>query len=216
MRITSILLILAVSSTATSANWFIDTISSGYTYLKTGLFGEDKFALEGGHELHQKLSKEFVRLKDDGLSLAYNLIYYNFAMNLHRECLVRAGWASECTLFADHIKNVITKNVEVNGDKGYNYPLLGDFYTAIFDENSIDKKLDANLKQELKETLIELNKHFEGRLFASAKEKLTNKYNSLIKKLMDYVYNKANVAPRALGEARPESGWGLDPLDFRY
>lgn len=215
MRFTSILLILAALSAPASANWFTETMASGFTYLKESLFGED-FEMVEGHKFHKELVGKFISLKADGLSLTFNLLYYNLATNMHRACLISSFFSDECALFSTHVEHFILTKFVVDGDEGYRYPLIEEFFTDIFKEESIDPDLDEDTRKKLVELLPDLKTHFEGPTFAAHKDRMTERYNALFKKLMDYLYSQGNVAPRALGSERPESGRDLDPSQFRY
>lgn len=200
MRPVLLLLALALARPA-SANWFTDKMTSGYTLLKNTLFGESPNGLNTGGEVHQVLSKKFVELKDDGVSLSYNLIYYNLALNLERECYFRADSVEDCEFFVNHIKHVITTHVKT-GASGFQYMLIGDFFDRIFDPSAVDARLPTSDKQRVQRVLTSLAAFFNGPLFAEDKENLTFQYNGVLDKLMKYLYEESGVAvqKRALGQ----------------
>ena len=199
---TKVILILALAlATPVHTNWLTDTMSSSYQYLRKSLFGEDDFVLPNGNQLDKELSGRFVEMKDDGVSLTYNLLYYNFALNLERECYMQDMKTEECESFIKHIKYVIISHIKPDGQAGYEYMLIDEFYNRIFNADNIDKSLNINEVNQLKEVLAQIFETLESTAFEQSKTKLTNHYNQLLKKLMDYLWDGAGVKPKAIGKS---------------
>ena len=191
-------------------NWFTEKMTSGYGYLKTMLFGADPFKLKNGEEVHTSLSKKFLELKDDGLSLTYNMIYYNLALNLERDCYFNSDSVDDCELFVNHIKNIITRNIET-GEKGkFKYLLIEDFFKMIFDVTQIDQRLSITEQNRVKTVLESLGSYFNGKLFEEDKEKLTFQYNEVLRRLMMYLTKGAGIAPEIKQEGNPDDPYDID------
>ena len=200
MRLAFILLAL-LSIQTTQQLWLTELLSSSYKYLKKKLMPDrSKFHLEKLDPLHKQTVEKFLEIKEDGLGISYTLIYYNLMLNLERECMFFADELVKCERFVSHIQSIISSHVEVN-DKNYKFPLIGEFYSSIFDLSKFNPH-DPTTKP-LEDTLIGLKEHFEGDGFAPTREALTAAYDNSLDSIVNYL--NINVDRRVLDVADPEN-----------
>lgn len=178
-----LLLILLISEPTTQIG-FLDALASPFNYLSRTFFGETGFKIDKSDKVNAELTKKFLELKDDGLALTYNLIYYNFILNLERECFAIAKSVDDCQIFAGHMKVIITNNIKT-GKTGFKYILIQDFFELLFDVLLIDQN-DRNAPN-LRILLPLLKAHFNGIDFQPSKIELITHYNEVIRNLMNYL-----------------------------
>ena len=177
------LLILLITEPTTQIG-LLKALASPFNYLSRTFFGQTGFKIDPSDKVHAELTSKFLELKDDGLALTYSLIYYNFILNLERECFAIANSVDDCQIFAGHMKVIVTKNIKT-GIAGFKYVLIEDFFELLFDVLLVDQN-DQNAPNLL--ILLPLLKaHFDGIDFKPSKIELITHYNEVIRNLMNYL-----------------------------
>lgn len=181
-----ILLIFAIFFIQQSHSlWFSDVLISPFVFLKISLFGRNDFDTKGLAAPEKKIIEEFKSRKNDGLSLAYNMIYLNFVLNLHKVCLGNIEFkVKDCKMFLSHMKSVIEENVKVTTKESFDYILIDDLFSKIFDLK--DFHLQSNQSRRMVFMLKKINDYLNSEEYIEEKNFLSMEYNSVLEKLMKY------------------------------
>ena len=150
-----------------------------FYYLKNLFFGEDYFKFDSVDSFHNTLGQGFVKAKDEGLSLSYSLIYYNFVLNLEKQCLLQSFPVDECQVLTERMKAVILNHIQP-GNKGYKYVRIDQFFNMIFEESE-ENSVENN------KIIKKLAIFFKGKDFEEIFESLKILYNNTLMKFMKYL-----------------------------
>ena len=124
MKKNSIILIILTTITLQTTQTIVQKFQKRLSTLRKSLFPTTPEILKIDQITNpflKKTTKLMIDKKEDGIYLLYNLIYYNFLLNLNKFCLLRYP-LSECNKFHAHANRILTneitneKNEVINGD----------------------------------------------------------------------------------------------------
>ena len=192
MKIQLAFIILGLMVTQTNQIGFLEFIRLPLTWLRRDQLKEiDNFQTDGLSSLHKAAVTKFLETKKDGIKLTLNLVFYNFALNLQRQCLLNSFPVKSCDMFTEHVQELL-KEAYANDDpvQQSKFSTISNLYDAIFDTTKYNPDNDED--KEVISMLNELNEYYNGPIFEEMKEYLLSAYNQNFEALDNFLNARAN------------------------
>ena len=136
---------------------FFSTVMAPFKYLKQ-TYWDTPVESKPNDSFHESLITQTKVLKRDGLYLTYNIIHYNYLLNLQRACLLHLQM-NICQTFVDNAKQVLDALVKSDQAKKMEPLSIQDFHDLLFKKTG-NEDVDRSLEF-LSEYLFNGNESFD-------------------------------------------------------